>query len=260
MKWIKTFEELKPDTYRKAGKKLVSIGHAERGGKLVDYSHEKESGLYNMFLCKTRTLQGPKGKTYSFSFSKYDVIYGTGMELEDILQQWRAGNRELEIEIRFYFRPTSVTINSLSGSVKSDMGEDYPLFSIKYTLAICEEDPDEYFDGLSDLYESNEWLNLRTEYTNDTLFGIFSDRKSASLFTKNVLPGAIDMAKEKLFDLYSAIGTPNEYYENCIDGLKHITANHLYRNKLEDNLGNTLGGSGLVNAMYCTILENIHER
>ena len=271
MKWIKTFEELKPDIYRRAGKKLVSIGHAERGGRLVDYSREKETGLYNMFLCKARSFgigdsgsEAQKDKTYSFSFSKYEVVYGyssgllEGMDLEDILQQWKKGDKELDIDIIFYFRPTSVTIKSMG--LDENLDKDYPLFSLKYTLAIYDDGEHDSSKDLAELYELNEWLSLRTYFTDDVLYGIFSDKKSASLFTKTILPGAIDLAKEKLTDLYSAIGTSTEYYERCIDGFKYITSNHLYRSKLKDSLGNQLGGGKLVDAMYCTILENIHER
>lgn len=276
MKWIKTFEELRPDTYRRAGNKLISIGHSYRGGSLVDYSHEKESGLYNMLIGNDRSLYGQKDQTYSYSFSRYKVIYGSfhhrshdgtvltdkeasaGLELEESLENWKNGDA-LDIEIMFYFKPTSVTRKSLD-IINYKKMDDYPLFSIKYTLALPNEEVEDP-DDISTLYEENEWLSLITSPTNSaTVYGIFSDKKSAILFMRSVLPRAIDSAKEKLADLYSAIAVPTEYYEKCIDGFKKITNNHLYRQSLKDNLGNNIYGDKLIQSMYCEVVRNIHER
>lgn len=45
MKYIKTFEELKPDVYKKAGEKLKKMNHTDRGDNLIKYglskNHEK---------------------------------------------------------------------------------------------------------------------------------------------------------------------------------------------------------------------------
>ena len=73
---------------------------------------------------------------------------------------------------------------------------------------------------------------------------------------RSVMPKVIDGAKEKLVDLYSALGVSNEYYENCISKFNKITHNNLYRTNLTDHLGNSLIGSSLVNMMYKPIVNN----
>jgi len=39
--YIKLYEELDLSTYRKAGEKLMKIGHINRGGKLISHANKK---------------------------------------------------------------------------------------------------------------------------------------------------------------------------------------------------------------------------
>ena len=82
MKWIKKFEELSPSIYRNAGKKLIYIGHSERGFGMIDHSYKIEHGVSNMWYCNQGegviNATGDKVfEPFPFSFEKSVLTYNT---------------------------------------------------------------------------------------------------------------------------------------------------------------------------------------
>lgn len=268
MKWIKTFEELTPKIYRIAGQNLMNIPHKiEKGRKLKDYGSEKEWGVYNIELVKnysdmTREVKFTKPKAKFILNHKVtpDNINDMNTKYEDIsveemLDLWRDGERELYFTIQFYFEPLEET-KSRVGSSLPGWG-DVPLFSFKVDLSSWEDSleqyntPDEYEDDienfktytLQELYDEtsslsislalpqsdprNSWSNAGSR-TQIYHYGIFSDRNSAFKF-KKLLPTLIeDEVIEKIWEVFSLLGD-SKNFQRCIHALKYgVKINHLY--------------------------------
>ena len=268
MKWIKTFEELTPKIYRQAGQNLMQIPHKkERGKKLKDYGAEKEWGIYNIELVrnyddhsKTVKFTKPKAKfilnhkvtpeSLNDMNSKYEDI-----SVEEMLDLWRDGERELYFTIQFYFDPIEETKGNIyTGRYLATW--EQPVFSFKVNMSNWdsgleewnnpeeweEEDPlkkytlQELYDDCHDLSIDLTIPQVNTRpvwngYNNNSEYyhyGIFSDRNSAFRF-KKLLPSLIDdEVQEKIWEVFSLLGD-SQGFKNCIHALKYgVRINYLY--------------------------------
>jgi hypothetical protein len=280
MKWIKTFEELTPKIYRQAGQSLMYIPHKkERGMKLKDYGSEKEWGIYNIELVRNYDdnyqkvkFTKPKAKfilnhkVTPEALNNMNTLY-EDISVEEMLDLWRDGERELYFTIQFYFDPIEETKDNYLGRYLS--GWEQPVFSFKVNIANLnsgleewnnpeeweEEDPPKQYT-LQELYDDCHDLvidltipqvnprsvwnghNNNTQYYH---YGIFSDRNSAFRF-KKLLPSLIDdEIQEKIWGVFSLLGD-SQGFKKCIHALKYgLRINYLY----DDT--NTIGRSDFKN-------------
>ena len=265
MKWIKTFEELTPKIYRDAGSRFMNIPHkVEKGRKLKDYGSEKEWGVYNIELVRnyndiTREVKFTKPKANFILNRKTSELNDLNTRYEDIsveemLDLWSDGERDLYFTIQFYFEPLEET-KSKTGSLPG--WGDIPLFSFRVDLSSWEDSleqyntPDEYEDDLEnfkkytlqELYDETSSLSIslalpqsdpRNSWSSNGSrtqiyhYGIFSDRNSAFKF-KKLLPTLIDdEVIEKMWEVFSLLGD-SKNFQRCIHALKYgIKINHLY--------------------------------
>ena len=277
MKWIKTYEEIAPDKYRRAGTYLMNIPHKkERGKVLKDYGSVKEWGVFNMTYVKN-TNDLSKAKRFTKPSAKFllnvkkgsdggngNVIY-EDISVEDMIDLWESGSRELYFNIQFYFEPLEETKDALFNSWPK-----VPFFSFKVNLSTWDagleswNDPDDWEGGdspkqytIDELYSETKNLHIKldyprvsskhtyssnyssTQYVN--LFGLFNDRNSAFKF-KKLLPSLIDADIEReIWKVFSLLGD-SEGFKMCIDKLKNsIRVNYLFDEKPE--LGRVKSGS-----------------
>ncbi len=270
MKWIKTFEELTPKIYRDAGQRFINIPHkVEKGKKLKDYGSEKEWGVYNIELVKnydniTRGIKFTKPrakfilnkkKPGSNVISDINTRY-ENISVEDMLDLWNDGERDLYFTIEFYFEPLEETKSNIGRSLPA--WGDLPLFSFRVNLSTWDDglktwnNPEDWDDeenenppkeySLQELYDECNELNIsldlpqanpRSVYTGQRMadiyhYGIFSDRNSAFKF-KKALPTLInDEVIEEIWEIFSLLGD-SKNFQRCIHALKYgIKVNLLY--------------------------------
>lgn len=235
MKWIKTFEELKPETYRSAGRKLNQIGKKDRGNELIDYGNEKEYGFYSMWYAP----EGDPISDYNFtkphaSFEMIpDIIEQDKLSPEDMINRWQGGNGNLKFTITFSFKATEKV------SYYNTAGKTFPLFSFEVIIAnyIKEEEEDE--ENTYKLYNNKKTLEINVVRPALSVYsekarkyyrynGIFSDRKSALKFKKE-LPNLItDEIQEKIQEIFSLVGAETDDVINCMEGIMNPSINYLY--------------------------------
>lgn len=164
MKWIKTFEELDPKIYRRAGSSLSNMGKYKRGSELSDYGYKKEFGVYKMHFANTNILIA---KDVEFSSPSYKITLATNTkireggrtvgagqggevknsninglyapkininqnDIEKMLEHWFNGyTNEISFTINFYFK-------ALSNKTKHKELQGYkdvPMFSMDFIIA-----------------------------------------------------------------------------------------------------------------------------
>ena len=250
MKHLKRFdEELRPQTYRTAGQRLISKFKEERGRKLIDYGNEQQFGFYNMYVGNTNGKLGmgggdpqkftnPKATFYFNSIS--ENFYGSGpaalvenKTAEELVKSWKEGRSALAFTISFRFHATEESkIN-----IKHDIMKDYkgtPMFSFRVELSDWYDGLDEWNtdqdtgdmivgDEAHDIYDmfvnSFHYPHITLERPDDKYyFGIFSDRVSANRFVKNDLPRLLEPFEGHIHDIISAIGGDPEH----IDKIKEL--------------------------------------
>ena len=194
MKYIKTFEELSPETYKRAGDKLINIGHIERGKNLLKFAKLD----YNILLeniersTSKKSFDGLESRVIESNFSGYKIFspsYHSEVHednIDSVVDDWLNGREELGFIIELYFK--SPNINGLPGEYNP----------ITYYLKICNElEGEDSIDGgplQSDLNNSQRYKKYENismysidicEFTQEIKYdglsyrGIPADRKSA---------------------------------------------------------------------------------
>ena len=131
MKWLKTYEELDPGTYRRAASKLQNWNKSNRADQLSDWADEKEYGFYNLHIGESRgrndsiivknstfTLPSLVGVYYGYSSDTNipsNLINKKQNEIESLanrmVNDWVDGDvRCLSIMFEFGFKPTKETM------------------------------------------------------------------------------------------------------------------------------------------------------
>lgn len=245
MKRLKTFEELDPKTYRRAGASLYNMGKVNRGNKLRDYGYEKEFGIYNMHFANTNLLiesdiefTSPKYQI-TVSQNKRDIHeLGPGSvkikdsDVENMINNWFNGTGDLGFNIHFWFTPIS----------SKNYTNTHPLFGYKNVTMFCmefliaphsalEESGGNHIGNVIDLWnEVRGWYQPGVYLTEPvgTYFGIFSDRKSANRFKRDVYNKVIEESKDVISEIFSQLGGDTEYLEMFNNEIKNIRVNRLY--------------------------------
>lgn len=132
MKWLKTYEELTPGTYRRTAVKLRDWNKSNRADQLDDWADEKEYGFYNLNIAESRNGRNEniiaKDSTFTLP-SLIGVYYGysSGTSIPDnlinkkqdgieslanrMVNDWVDGDvSSLSIMLEFGFKPTKETM------------------------------------------------------------------------------------------------------------------------------------------------------
>lgn len=264
MKHLRRFdEELNPNTYRNAGKRLINKFKEERGGKLVDYGNEQEFGFYNMYFSNTNGKIGspikvtnPKAQFYfgSFEQSSFDGDGNLSIRhksAEELVSAWKKGD-ELSFTISFNFMATEEAKRQTDHSSLKDY-KGVPMFSFKVQLSNWLDGLDEWNTDqeTGDLITGPEAHDIYDIFENTfhdgeiTLerpvdkyhFGVFTDRASAFKFKKE-LPKLIEPFEGHIHDIISVIGGESEQIEKIMELFKKITLNGLYDDDTKAKAGN----------------------
>jgi len=259
MKHLKRFdEELKPDTYRRAGRLLQGRFKEERGAKLIDYGNKQEFGTYNIIFAKSinnssstviladAKMTNPKAE---FTFqpqwkNRWDnngKLIDEIKSAEDLVRSWKAGSCELTFNISFRFMATEESkLKSRSTELRDWRGA--AVFSFDVTLHEfsdgldewnLEAEPGEEHD-LFEMFDSDfcPQITLAMPKTPNGTFGIFADRQSALLF-KRSLPNLVEQFDDQIQEIVSVIGGESEHIEKIKSLFQKVSLNGLY----EDSYG-----------------------
>ena len=267
MKYLKKFnEELKPETYIRAGNQLRNMpgGGEKRSTPLIDYGLEKKYGFYKMHWANSSALLG---KNLTFTNLKCESHFGRPdsskietfrYSAEDAVELWKKGNHPLCMTFNFVFQPTEETKDKMTSPSKSALGELYqnPMFSFEVWFSNWEEGLDSYNwdyhteepitgDSVVDLNGLYKWTNELTIYKKKPVkmyysksypyFGIFSDRSSALKF-KRELNDLLEPHKEKVMELLSCVNAGADAIEEYEDRIKKISLNNLF--SVDDKITN----------------------
>jgi hypothetical protein len=211
MKWLKTYEELDPRTYRNAANKLSNWNKSKRSYKLEDWADESEYGIYNMHTAKQYRKDSFTLKEKNSKFTMPTLIgvyygYDPGSELpvnllkppygsnrEDniekysnkMVQDWENGDApQLSIMLEFGLKPTKETTTKDGKELQPSreefnwkdkrryLGSVYPMFRINIVLT-------EEAYGMDDWYGySKEEAERAGEYWKEpTIQEFYSDAK-----------------------------------------------------------------------------------
>ena len=267
MKYLKSFnEELKPETYIRAGRKLQDLGKIARGTKLSDYGTEKLLGHYNVHLgnlnSSTRIFTG------EFTNLKCNFFYGRPhwngpqanvnstliktLEEEDLLRNWTEGRETLSFTLDFNMLPTATTEINLKKADRADKASSRkPLFCMIVILSYWQdgltewnylEDSNEYvypgdeqYMGVTDLYKNTREVRIELNplMTKGDV-GVFADRKSALKFKKK-LPELINPMRSQIMDILSTVGGSTDDLENILEKIYSISINYIYQDDVNSN-------------------------
>ncbi len=210
MKHIKKFnEELKPDTYRSAGRQLDYFNKTKRASALIDYADEKEFGFYNMHFASPSGLI-TKGSGQTFTNPSLTGIYigprgnmsednnilyyrNRGREedlLNKLVNDWKEGSNMLALTFEFGVKATRETLsnNSISHLKSPTVDRKYvsyiPIFAIELEFS-------EWYDGLEEWdYDAKVEARMNDEeFIPSDVYKFFEWTKSFDLTLSKPLGG-----------------------------------------------------------------------
>jgi hypothetical protein len=240
MKYLKLFEELKPDTYQKAANVLDNLGHKKRASNLRDWSinaREKENfrkwspfGPYKMDILKSNGTKTKEGWSYTYTKIMWGNFYlGLSIDEENRcnISDWYSGGSSLWINFYLGFMPadddTTDTIDNIPENVMANKwgGMTWDnLISIEFTKSGSKEI----------LKYPNIYIDIVDQYKM-----VCSDRKSAiklrqfiiDVFQeKIILP---DSGIRKIKELLLEVTGSNETFSKIQENIKNISVNSFFR-------------------------------
>jgi hypothetical protein len=262
MKRLKTFEELNPGVYRRVGDSLYKMGKKNRGEELIDYGYKKEFGTYNINIAN---INGVSGINLEFTKPEYKITLTENIKdrspslitnsqvsesgvsntdgidneklVSDMLNNWHKGKSDLGFTINFWFTPLrkQQKIDYFFDSTKK-----YPVFSMKFIILSIMDD---YGDTGKDMMTI--WEEEKNEYEPGVLlekpvgvnFGIFSDRKSANKFKREVYSKAIEDSKDIIVEIFSQLSGDTDQLERFLKLIENIRINRLYDDEVKIRTG-----------------------
>jgi len=252
MKHLKRFdEELSPETYRKAGRKLQHKFKEERGAKLIDYGNKQDHGMYLMhyafgdaLVISSATFTDPRAQ---FIFQpRWHNRYEQGRlaneikDAEELVRGWKQGIVNLGFQICFNFMASEETKQRSTNSALRDW-KGTPMFSLDFELHSWGDGLDEWNSEAVPGEEHDVYEMFQADFhpqatlnrpNSEMGYGIFADRQSALLFKRN-LPKLADKFDEQIQEIISVIGGESEHIEKIKDLFGKISINGLY----EDAMG-----------------------
>jgi hypothetical protein len=261
MKYLKSFnEELKPETYIRAGHKLQSLGKTTRGAKVSDYGTEKLFGHYNVHLSNLGNSSLFTGEFTNIQCQfYYGVPHWNGPQAnvnstlikthdeEDLVNNYIEGRERLSFTLEFEMYPTSTTEISFKKRGLSNLSKR-KMFCMVVELSYWEdglrewnylEDAGEYvypgdeqYMGVSEIYKNTKHIKIHLEpLTSKTDCGIFADRRSALKFKKK-LPELVGPKKSQIMDILSTVGGNTDDLEDILERIYSFSVNYLYQDEV----------------------------
>ena len=260
MKHIKKYnEELKPDTYIRAGSTLRRYGKETKASALIDYGYEKKYGFYNAHISYldianifTGQITNPNCNFY-FGLPEFTnrQLVNDNITDEELVSSWKNGQSELGFTLEFRFTSSESLKSKVPQGLKlrSEIQYNFHLFTIYVSLSdwydgleeynyleekdryVKPDDPD--YTDLFGLYQNTKHIYMHLTpnlLLNKGVYGIFSDRQSALKFRRQ-LPELISQHKGKIMDILSIIGGDSSDLEDIIESFSKIRINSLYQDE-----------------------------
>ncbi len=225
------------------------------------------------FIAKDSSFTQPKltGIYYASTPTKYKdefkafngMAYGKDPEMlaEDLVEKWKLGQDGLNISFEFSFKATRETIEKSNRSTNFCWNANNP--SAKEVKAFnLQIDLSDFYNGLNDWDADARWdaedageeftpstltefymwsasYNIIIKSSNDSQYGIFSDRKSAVKFKNWLITNHLDDIKDAIMNVLRIVGGKSENIEKAVDAFTKMKIQGLYDDDLPPR-----GGSG----------------
>lgn len=220
----------------------------------------------NSIIAKDSSFTQPKltGIYYGSTPTKYKdefkalngMAYGKDPEMlaEDLVERWKLGQDGLNISFEFSFKPTRETIEKSGRSTNFCWNANNPnarevkAFNLQIDLSCWYNGLDDFDeevrddaerDGveftptlLSDLYQWTTAYDLIIKSPNDSIYGIFSDRKSAIKFKNWLLNNHLDDIKDAIMNVLRVVDGKSENIEKAVDAFTKIKIQGIYDDDL----------------------------
>lgn len=217
MKYIKLFEELRPETYISAGQKLKKKGHFKRGDELINYAtslrnnNEYDKSIYKYKILSSETI-------YNCKFVDYEISLTSSHSIEELID----GNSSIAYNIEFTFETST-------GMLLKPFDFTVVLYSARFTSQLRGG------ELIKDNRNIRKVVNtIRIGYSNYNgpedciMHGLFADRRSAILFVREIMPTIPDDPDFNASEVVSLMERPNEELEDIYNMFNKIDVHTLY--------------------------------
>ncbi len=176
------------------------------------------------------------------------------MLAEDLVERWRLGQDGLNISFEFSFRATRETIEKSGRSTNFCWNANNPTarevkaFNLQIDLSDwynglddwdadarseAENDGEEFTPTtLKEFYMWSASYNVMIKNPNNSLYGIFSNRKSAIKFKNWLITNHLDDIKDAIMNVLRIVGGKSENIEKAVDTFTKIKIQGLYDDDL----------------------------
>lgn len=236
MKYLKLFEELRPETYISAGQKLKKKGHNKRGDNLINYAtslRDMKDEPYDKNIFKYNILSSET--IYKCKLLDYKVSLMNGFKKTDSVAEVIDGDGAVVFNVSFDFETNQGMIL-----------KPFELKIILYTGKINYERSVDVTGRVSSNKKRVVRNYIQLIYSNydgelDCIMqGLFADRRSAILFIREILSTIPNDSDFVASEVVSLMQRPNEELEDIYNmfTINNIDVHTLYsdnENVLEEN-------------------------
>lgn len=212
MRYIKLFEELNPKTYIKAGQEMEKKYQYTRGEKLIKHGNDlirgkSTSNKEKVDFPYTILIDDVSYQTLKCKFLRYEILLQDDLEEDNSITDCIDGDGDIWFTVVFYFE---------------DEDGDDGIVPFEFVI-------DLYSDTENRLPKFNISIK-RTESDNSIDYGgMFTDRKSANLFLRNVVS---DIPNDPRFsEIVSILQRPSSDLEKIYSMFDNIDIHYLYDDK-----------------------------
>lgn len=203
MKYILKLEELSPEIYDNAGRKLKLLNQSNRGNKLIKYAEEGKPNLEGY----PYLIDGGyyKFNRFEFSFNHHGVSLDGTFDIDEVIKYFTDKEQtEMFIEISSSF------ISKGSTLYQSVTTKNVIHFVIELSLngKVC--------------VSKKGWQG-----------SFFDNRKSAILYKKEILPKIFDIVPLSDFCILIDIGI--DVYRDILESIENVSINQLYVDRHVDS-------------------------
>jgi hypothetical protein len=231
MKYLRSLkEELSPDTYRRAGEKLIKIGKEKRGSELLKKYKELSSVFnfikfryyYDIDENKTKIISDTDLPNLEFKYG-FDDFYDSA---DDLINAWLSSGETLGFTIVCKFNEFDFYLNFLLNDNTEGIG-NHDIYDYYY---------DKDLDNPLIFLNNNILESTRKSRRTFKEYASFSDRKSAIKFKKFLIEELVDKRKfnNEIRDILEIIGTDVEELDKINESIKNIRINMIYQDSEDE--------------------------
>ncbi len=211
------------------------------------FTQPKLTGIYY-----ASTPKNYKDEFYEFNGMSYRK--DPEMLAEDLVERWRLGQDGLNISFEFSFRATRETIEKSGRSTNFCWNANNPTarevkaFNLQIDLSDwynglddwdadarseAENDGEEFTPTtLKEFYMWSASYNVMIKNPNNSLYGIFSNRKSAIKFKNWLITNHLDDIKDAIMNVLRIVGGNSDNIEKAVDSFTKMKIQGLYDDDL----------------------------